>query len=100
MLLAAWRSFAALVLLLSLAVHASTFLGIDPTDKFRGVMFIHIAIFPPFIAAIVYASKVPAEVKDRQQRTMSAAPRLLQALTGLFFAYAIVNFIIFIIISQ
>ena len=52
-LLIGWCWFAAVVLIVSFVVHASTFLGIDPLAKWPGLMLIHLAIFPPFIAAII-----------------------------------------------
>jgi hypothetical protein len=53
-----WCVFAASVLFVSLLVHISTFVGIDPMEAFPGVMSIHVLIFPPFVAALIYASKV------------------------------------------
>src|SRR5207248_1208759 len=52
-----WCLFAAAVLLISAAVHCSTFMSIDPMQAIPGVMFIHVLIFPPFFAAIYYARK-------------------------------------------
>ena len=48
-----WSWVAAAVLCVSIAAHVSTFLGIDPIAECPGVMFIHLAIFPPFIAAVL-----------------------------------------------
>ena len=56
-----WCWVAAVVLLVSLVAHLSTFLGIDPMAAWPGVMFIHLAIFPPFIAALCYASLSSSE---------------------------------------
>ena len=55
--LTGWCWVAAAMLLASIAVHASTFLGIDPMEVWPGVMFIHVAILPPCIAALWYAVK-------------------------------------------
>jgi hypothetical protein len=99
MFLAAWCAFSAIVLALSLIAHASTFLGIDPMAKFPGVMFIHVAIFPPFFAAIYYANRVK-DTKEGPEIAMKAAPRPFRWLTGIFGAYALLNFILFIILNE
>jgi elongation factor Tu len=95
-----WCWFAAALLLVSLAVHASTFLEIYPMAKWPGVMFIHFAIFPPFIAALCYASRAGGKDAAGQDRVFKSAPRWLQVLTGVFFVYALVNFAIFIVLVE
>jgi hypothetical protein len=95
-----WCWFAAAVLIVSLIVHASTFLGIDPMEEWPGVMLIHLAIFPPFFAAISYANRIGGRRQGRQDKVVNSAPRWLQILTGVFFAYAFVNFAIFIILVE
>jgi hypothetical protein len=95
-----WCWFAAAVLIVSLVVHASTFLGIDPMAVWPGVMFIHLAIFPPFIAAIYYASRIGGAKQGRQDRVISSAPLWLRILAGVFFAYALVNFAIFLVLVE
>src|SRR5262245_5776367 len=85
-------SFAAALLIVSLVVHASTFLDIDPMAKWPGVMFIHLAIFPPFIAALYYSSRIGGEEQGRQDRVFKSAPPWLRILAGVFFAYTVVNF--------
>lgn len=99
-LLVAWCLFAAAVLIVSLVVHVSTFLGIDPLAKWPGVMFIHLAIFPPFIAAICYANRIGGPKQGCQDSVINSAPRWLQIVTGLFFAYALVNFAIFMVLNE
>jgi hypothetical protein len=98
-LLRAWIFLSALVLAISLAVHLSTFLAIDPIDKFRGVMFVHIAIFPPFIAAILYANKLNRTHGYDQKRILSLAPRWMRVMLVTSFAYALINFALFFILS-
>jgi hypothetical protein len=95
-----WCWFAAAVLIVSLVVHVSTFLGFDPMAKWPGVMFIHLAIFPPFIAALFYASRTAGKDPRGQDRVFNSAPRWLRILTGVFFAYAFVNFAAFIVLTE
>jgi hypothetical protein len=95
-----WCWFAAAVLTVSLVVHVSTFLGVDPMDKWPGVMLLHLAIFPPFIAAIHYANRIGGRKQGRQDRVVNSAPRWLRILSGVFFAYALVNFATFIILVE
>ena len=95
-----WCWFAAAMLLVSLVVHASTFLGIDPMAKWPGVMLIHLAVFPPFIAAGSYASRAGGKEPVGQDRVFNSAPRWLRILTGVFFVYALVNFAIFLVLCE
>jgi hypothetical protein len=95
-----WCWFAAAVLIVSLVVHVSTFLGVDPMEEWPGVMLIHLAIFPPFIAAISYANRIGGKRRGREDRVVNSAPRWLRILTGVFSAYAIINFAIFIILVE
>jgi hypothetical protein len=99
-MLIGWCWLAAAVLIVSLVAHVSTFLGLDPMAKWPGVMFIHVAIFPPFIAAIYYANRIGGPEQGRQDRVINSAPRWLQILTGLFFAYALVNFAVFLVLVE
>src|SRR5260370_6600612 len=99
-LLTGWCWFAAALLIVSLVVHTSTFLGIDPMVVWPGIMFIHIAIFPPFIAAIYYSERIGGKEQGRQDRLINSAPLWLRILTGLFFAYALVNFAVFKVLSE
>jgi hypothetical protein len=95
-----WCWFTAAVLLVSLVVHVSTFLGIDPMEECPGVMFIHVAIFPPFIAAICYANRIGGPKQGHQDRVIDSAPLWLRILAGVCFAYAFVNFAIFIVLAE
>ena|SRR5258707_14820695 len=72
-----WCWFAAAVLLVSLVVQGSTFLGIDPMARWPGVMFIHIAIFPPFIAALYYSWRIGGKEQGHQDRVFKSSPRWL-----------------------
>jgi hypothetical protein len=100
MLLTFWSAFAALLLLISLAVHGLTFLGIDPMEAIPGVMWIHGLIFLPFIAALIYAEGAGGPKDQRQTKVMRHAPLWLKIITGVFFVYAFVNFTSFLILSE
>jgi len=65
--------------------------------SFPGVMFLHLAIFPPFIAAIFYANKTQG---CDQRRILSVVPRWMRAMFTSFFIYALLNFILFFIQSD
>jgi hypothetical protein len=98
--LIAWCCVAAAVLIVSLVVHTSTFLRLDPMAEWPGVMFIHIAIFPPVIAAIYYARRIGGKEPGHQDRVIKCAPLWLRVLTGVFIAYALVNFAAFFVLSE
>jgi hypothetical protein len=98
--LVGWCCFAAALLIVSLVVHASTFLGIDPMAEWPGVMFLHLAIFPPFIAAIYYAWRTGGKEPENLDPVVNSAPLWLRILTGVFFAYALVNFAIFMVLNE
>jgi hypothetical protein len=94
--------FTAVLLVVSLVVHASTFL-IDTMTEWPGVMFIHLAIFPPFIAALCYASRTSTwYTGGKEPRNLDpafhSAPGWLCTLTLVSFVYALVNFGVFAIV--
>lgn len=99
-LLIGWCGFAAALLILSFLLHSSTFLKIDLMAKWPGVMFVHLAIFLPFFAAIYYASRIGGKGPEGQDRVFKSAPKWLRILTGVFFVYAFVNFALFIILIE
>jgi hypothetical protein len=99
-LLRAWIYFSALVLVVSLAVHLSTFCGVDPMAAIPGVMFLHVTIFPPFFAAIVYAGNLTRDRGLTQQQLFKVAPAWMQRMSGIFFAYAMINFIVFLFLVK
>jgi|HubBroStandDraft_4_1064222.scaffolds.fasta_scaffold56803_2 hypothetical protein len=86
-----WICFAAVVFAASLAIHAFTFLG-DPMRAIPSVMLLHVLIFPPFIAAILYLRKLPAG-----QRRI---PRWLKIGGGIVGAYAAANFLLFTVLGE
>jgi hypothetical protein len=99
-MLIGWSCVAAVLLVISLVVHASTFLGVDPIVKWPGVMWMQVAIFAPFVAAIYYARRIGGTEQSRGDQVLESAPLWLRILTGLFFAYMFVNFAAFVILSE
>jgi len=98
-LLNTWIGLAALILVISVAAHASSFLGIDPMAVIPGVMFIHLLIFPPFIAALHYTNKAGGS-SNGLDTVLEQAPGWMQVMTGVCFVYVIVNFLIFMVLSE
>lgn len=84
--------FAAVVFIASLAVHVSTFLGIDPMEKFPHVMFFHFLIFPPFIAAVFSLRKTQAAERH--------IPHWMKICGGVVGVYAIVTGAFFVILGE
>src|SRR3954454_15674874 len=95
-----WTWFAACVLFVSVSAHLCTYILRDPMESIPGVMFIHVAILPPFFAAISYGRKIFGKDKDALDRNLKQAPVWLRVVTGFCFAYAIVNFIVFIVRTE
>jgi hypothetical protein len=94
-----WCVVAAAFLIVTATVHVSTFLPIDPMDEWPGVMFLHVAMFLPFGAALWYASRAGGEKKSLDP-IVHSAPRWMQGLTVGLFAYAIFNFGMFLTLSE
>ncbi|MEQ1905907.1 MAG: hypothetical protein ABL888_17085 [Pirellulaceae bacterium] len=95
-----WCMFASALLIVSLIVHASTFFMIDPTPEWRGVIVIHLAIFPTFFAALFFANRIGGRDQASFHKLVNAAPRWLRVLSAVFFTYALVNLAIFAVISE
>jgi hypothetical protein len=100
LVLTGWCWVAAAVLIVSLVVHVSTFVGIDPMAKWPGVMAIHFAIFPPFFAALWYAQRIGGKDHRSHDRVANSAPRWLRILAAVCFAYALVNFGVFMVLNE
>jgi hypothetical protein len=94
----AWAAMASAVFVASLAAHLATFVGIDPLESVPDVMLLHLTMFPPFIAGIVYAKKSQRGGLTPQQ-FQAAVPRWLQLLVAVSFVYAMVNFGLFMALS-
>ena len=99
-LLRAWIILSALIFAISFVVHLSTFLQIDTMEAIPGVMLIHVAIFPPFFAAIVYLNKLSRERGYTTRQVLMQTPFWMRLVCGTCFAYAFINFIIFGIQSR
>jgi hypothetical protein len=98
-ILRAWILVSAIILIVSFAAHLSTFFPIDPMESIPGIMFIHVAIFPPFIAAILSANKATREQGYDHKRILQLAPAWMRTMFYAFFAYALLNFVLFFILS-
>jgi hypothetical protein len=81
-------------LALSVAVHASTFVGVNPNRQFPASWLLHPGIFVVFIPALIAASRMAkgASKQEGWQRVKQFAPGWLQGLVGVLFAYALFNF--------
>lgn len=95
-----WIIFATLFLVISLAVHVSTFLGVDPIESYPNIMWLHILIFPSVLAAIYYVARATGSWSTTFDWTSGHAPKPLQRLSMLFFAYALVNAFVFIVFLE
>jgi hypothetical protein len=95
MVLIGWCCLAIAVLVVSLVVHVSTYMGVNPMEAWPGVVFIHIAIFPPLFAALLYARRAGGK-----KRVLSEVPPWLSVLTGALFVYAMVNFTVFVALTE
>ena len=100
MLLRAWIWLSVAVLAISLVVHLSTLAGINPMAVSRHVMFIHVAIFPPFIAAIFYGSRVTKKAGLSQKQLFEHAPRWMRRSLTVFGFYALINFALFMVLMR
>ena len=98
----ALRMFAALAvvgLALSAAVHVSTFFGLDPQDVRPPVWLLHLGLFVVFVPAII-AARTNRNGSRRLRDAFPHAPRWMAPLTGCLFAYAVVNFALFIVLMR
>ncbi|HEV7684183.1 MAG TPA: hypothetical protein VGO68_18855 [Pyrinomonadaceae bacterium] len=83
---------------LSLIVHLTTFLGVDPAKHVPFVWALHVGIFIGFVP-MIFAQGIPPK-KDFWEQLMSRLPRWQRyAVKGLF-AYAIINFALFFYLSE
>jgi hypothetical protein len=99
--LVAWCCFAAGVLVVNLVVYVSTFLATDPMAKWPGILFIDaFVMFPPFGAAAYYSWRFGGTGQGSSQRVVNSRPRWLRVLTGVLFAFAIVNFMLFLLLGR
>ena len=93
--------YAACGLALSLTAHILSFFGI----QFGGnALFValHVGIFPLWIPVVLIAQKMTggAQRKDFWKVALSGCPSWMRYMTYGFFIYAIVNFVIFMILTS
>jgi hypothetical protein len=83
-------ALAAIGLVLSLAVHALTFAGVN----IPAAWLLHIGIFVVFVPAIVAANRMAKATSSDHAGdiVLEFAPTWLNCVTGVFFAYAFFNF--------
>jgi hypothetical protein len=92
--------YAAAGLILSLAVHLLSFFGLQPggTTLFE---VLHIGIFPLWLPVVFVASKRSsgARRKDFWKAALAGCPTWMRYMTYGFFAYAILNFVLFLVVA-
>ncbi len=93
-------SLSATLLVVSAVVHASTFFGCDPMTAVPGVWLLHLLIFAAFVPAIHYANKFGGKRQESQERIRKLAPAWMRILTGTCGAYALVNFVLMLVLLQ
>ncbi|MCK5845188.1 MAG: hypothetical protein KAG97_10805, partial [Victivallales bacterium] len=94
--------FAGVLFCVSAVIHFSTYFASSLfISKMDNVWLLHILIFPPFVAAIFLSRKWGSSSNDDdgQDLITNNAPKWLRLLSGTCFAYALVNFILFMIFS-
>lgn len=83
---------------ISLLVHLTTFLGINPARHIPWVWGLHVGIFVVFIPMIFAQGLTPK--KDFWPKMFARTPRWARYLTKAFFAYALINFALFFVLSE
>jgi hypothetical protein len=97
-------AYAAVGLVLSLTVHLLSYLGLQPAGN--GLFYaLHIGIFPLWIPVVLIVGKMSGGMRwggGRSWGTWNAvlaeAPTWMKYMTWGFFAYAMVNFILFMLL--
>ena len=95
-----WIIMSALILVISAAVHFSTFAGIDTTEAVPGVMFIHVLIFLPALAVIFCTQRATREWGVSQEKIFKVAPHWMRVLTTVLGMYALINFVLYFKLSE
>ena len=90
---------ACLGLLLSLTVHVTALLGFNVSEQVPLVWLLHVGIFVVFIPFVILSRKVLGS-KPTFAQVRKLFPGWVVALGVLIFAYAIVNFVFFILAAQ
>lgn len=86
------------LLLVSLTVHLLTFSSFPITEHFPSVWMLHVLVFAVFIPAIFYGNRIQLKTQKGQNLVMNAAPAWIRTMTGFFFAYALINFVLFFLL--
>jgi hypothetical protein len=95
-----FAALAAVGLALSAAVHFSTFAGVDVLDVLPLVWLLHVGIFVVWAPAIGAANRGKKGDGQSLAAQFPHAPRWMFWMTGLLFAYALVNFAVFIFLMR
>jgi len=90
---------AAVGFLASLLVHIAALFGVDVAARLPGVWLLHLGVFAVFVPFVLFARR-DFGAQPSLLRISAALPRWVVVLGGAIFAYAIVNFIIFIAGTQ
>lgn len=87
-------------LVLSLIVHGYALLGI-PCPFGEVAWALHVGIFVVWFPAVIASQKLTKDFKQKDfwRATLRGCPKWMRHLTYFFFAYAIVNFILFMVID-
>jgi hypothetical protein len=88
-------------LILSIIVHLLALLGM-PNPFGQAAMLLHIGIFVVWLPAVIVGNKLVKDFKrkDFWEAALRACPKWMKYMTSFFFGYAILNFIIFIILGD
>ena len=82
----------------SLLVHLTTFFGIDPSKHVSWVWALHLGVFIVFIPMLFVQGLVPK--KDFWAKVFAAMPRWAGYAVKALFAYAVINFVLFLFLSK
>jgi len=88
--------FAMVGLIASAIAHFSTYAGVDPQEAFPAVWLLHVGIFVVWIPALMVQNRLRPQNASRD--LLGGAPRWMRLLTGTLFAYALLNFIVFLLL--
>jgi len=83
---------------LSLFVHLVTFFGIDPAKHVPWVWVLHLGIFVVFVPMVLMQGS--SLRKDLWNDLFAAVPRWARYAIKGFFAYAVINFALFMFLSE
>ena len=90
---------AAVGFLASFLVHIAALFGVDVAARLPGVWLLHFGVFAVFVPFVLFARR-DFGAQPSLLQISAALPRWVVILGGAIFAYAIVNFIIFIAGTQ